>query len=179
MLAESLILCVSGAVLGVIIAGPMVDVLAHYAARFSVRALELTLDSSLLWVGVVLAIAAALLLAFVPRLPSSGASQGFGLSSGGVRITGSTARRLRAFAVIQIAASFVLLAGAGMLLRTLLALQATNPGFNTSVLAVNIPVSSYGRTPAQVLELYREVQQRLRARLSILRRRLEARAGRR
>ena len=163
LLAESLILCVSGAVLGVIIAGPMVDVLAHYAARFSVRALELTLDSSLLWVGVVLAIAAALLLAFVPRLPSSGASQGFGLSNGGVRITGSTARRLRAFAVIQIAASFVLLAGAGMLLRTLLALQATNPGFNTSVLAVNIPVSSYGRTPAQVLELYREVQQRLSA----------------
>src|SRR5438552_9429292 len=163
LLAESLILCVSGAVLGVIIAGPMVDVLAHYAARFSVRALELTLDSSLLWVGVVLAIAAALLLAFVPRLPSSCASQGFGLSNGGVRITGSTARRLRAFAVIQIAASFVLLAGAGMLLRTLLALQATNPGFNTSVLAVNIPVSSFGRTPAQVLELYREVQQRLSA----------------
>jgi putative ABC transport system permease protein len=161
LLAESLILCATGAVLGVLIAGPMVDVLAHYAARFSVRALELTLDSTLLYVGVVLAIAAALLLAFVPRLPSSDASHGFGLSSGSVRLTGSTSRRLRAFAVVQIAASFVLLAGAGMLLRTLLALQATNPGFNTSVLAVNVPISSFGRTPAQVRGLYREIQRRL------------------
>src|SRR5262247_2860806 len=71
LFAESLVLCVSGAVLGVLIARPMVDVLAHYAARFSVRALDLTLDSSVLWVGVGLAIAAALLLAFVPRLPTS------------------------------------------------------------------------------------------------------------
>jgi putative ABC transport system permease protein len=163
LLAESLILCVGGAALGVLIAGPMVSVLSHYAARFSVRALDLTLDATLLWVGVVLAIGAALLLAFVPRLPSSDASHGFGLSNGGVRITGATTRRLRAFAVVQIAASFVLLAGAGMLLRTLLALQSTNPGFNTSVLAVNVPVSSFGRTPAQVRDMYREMQRRLLA----------------
>jgi putative ABC transport system permease protein len=164
LLAESLVLCVTGAALGIVIAGPMVDVLAHYAARFSVRALELTLDSSLLWVGAILAVAAALLLAFVPRLPSAGASHGFGLSTaGGVRVTGSTTRRLRAFAVVQIAASFVLLAGAGMLLRTLLALQSTDPGFNTSVLAVNVPISSFGRTMVQVRGLYREVQQRVAA----------------
>ncbi|OLE85211.1 MAG: multidrug ABC transporter substrate-binding protein, partial [Acidobacteria bacterium 13_1_20CM_2_65_9] len=174
LLAESLLLCVTGAVLGVLIARPMVDVLAHYAARFSVRALDMTLDSSLLWVGVALAIAAALLLAFVPRLPSAdstptrlprwgprNASHGFGLSNGGVRITGSTTRRLQAFAVIQIAASFVLLAGAAMLLKTLLTLQATSPGFNTSVLAVNVPVPSFGRTPEQVRGIYREIQRRL------------------
>jgi predicted permease len=161
LLAESLVLCVSGAVLGVAIARPMVAVLARYASRFSVRALDLTLDSSLLWVGVALSITAALLLAFVPRLPTSDTSRGLALSSGGVRITGSTTRRLRAFAVIQIAASFVLLAGAGMLLRTLLALQATDPGFNTSVLAVNVPVSSFGRTPEQVRGLYKEIQRRL------------------
>jgi predicted permease len=161
LLAESLVLCVSGAVLGVLIARPMVDVLAHYAARFSVRALDMTLDSSLLWVGVGLAIAAALLLAFVPRLPTSDATHGFSLSSGGVRITGSTTRRLRAFAVVQIAASFVLLAGAAMLLKTLLALQSTTPGFNTSVLAVNIPVPGFGRTPEQVRGIYREIQRRI------------------
>ena len=69
LLAESLVLCGTGAVLGVAIAQPMVAVLARYASRFSVRALDLTLDSSLLWVGVGLALAAAVLLAFVPRLP--------------------------------------------------------------------------------------------------------------
>jgi putative ABC transport system permease protein len=47
-----------------------------------------------------------------------------GLSSGSVRLTAGTNRRLRVFAVTQIAASFVLLAGAGMLLTALIALQA-------------------------------------------------------
>src|SRR5471030_816841 len=143
LLAESLILCGTGAVLGVAIAEPMVTVLGRYAARFSVIALDLTLDASMLWVGVGLALLAAVLLAFVPRLPNAGASHGFALSSSGLRITGATNRRLRMFAVTQIAASFVLLAGAGMLLTTLLALQSAKPGFETTnVLAVNVPVSS-------------------------------------
>ena len=162
LLAESLVLCGTGAVLGVAIAGPMVTVLGRYAARFSVRALDLTLDASMLWVGVGLALLAAVLLAFVPRLPNADASHGFALSSGGLRITGATNRRLRMFAVTQIAASFILLAGAGMLLKTLLALQAARPGFETAnVLAVNLPVSSFGRTPEQVRGFYREVQRRL------------------
>jgi putative ABC transport system permease protein len=162
LLAESLILCGSGAILGVLIAQPMVSVLARYAARFSVRALDLTLDASLLWVGVGLAIVAAVLLAFVPRLPSGDGSHGLALSSAGLRISSGTSRRLRAFAVTQIAASFLLLAGAGMLVRTLLALQAARPGFETQrVLAVNIPVISYGRTPEQIPSFYREVQRRV------------------
>jgi putative ABC transport system permease protein len=164
LLAESLLLCVTGAVLGVAIARPMVAVLASYAARFSVRALDLTLDSSVLWVGVVLATMASVLLAFVPRLPSTDSPRGLGLASGGLRITGSTNRRLRAFAVTQIAASFVLLAGAGMLLKTLLALQAAQPGFRTAqILAVNVPVMSFGKTPEQIRSFYREVRRRVAA----------------
>src|SRR5437773_222150 len=125
LFAESLLLCGTGAVLAVIIARPMVAVLARYAARFSIRALDVTVDASLLWVGAGLAIAAAVLLAFVPRLPSADAANGLGLSSGTVRITSGANRRLRLFAVTQIAASFVLLAGAAMLLTTLFALQKT------------------------------------------------------
>ena len=162
LLAESLVLCGTGAVLGVAIARPMVAVLGRYASRFSVRALDLTLDASMLWVGVGLALLAAVLLAFVPRLPSTDAKHGFALTSGGLRITGATNRRLRMFAVTQIAASFVLLAGAGMLLKTLMSLQAARPGFETSnILAVNVPVSSFGRTPEQIRGFYREMQRRV------------------
>src|SRR6266852_1677283 len=75
LLAESLILCVAGATLGVISARPLLAVLARYASRFSVRALDLTVDSSMLWVGAGLAVISAILLAFVPRLPSANASQ--------------------------------------------------------------------------------------------------------
>src|SRR5580658_8700174 len=71
LLAESLLLCAGGAAIGVLIASPMVAMLARYASRFSVRALDLQVDSSMLWVGAALAIVSAILLAFVPRLPSA------------------------------------------------------------------------------------------------------------
>ena len=164
LLAESLLLCGAGATLGVLSARPMVDILARYASRFSVRALDLTVDSSMLWVGAALAIVAAVLLAFVPRLPSADTSQGISLSNGSVRITGSTNRRLRVFAVTQIAASFVLLAGASALVKTLLSLQSVQTGLDTRhVLAINVPAMSYGKTPQQVVDFYKESIRRIDA----------------
>jgi putative ABC transport system permease protein len=163
LLAESLLLCGAGAILGVVSASPMVNVLARYASRFSVRALDLKIDSSMLWLGATLAIAAAVLLAFVPRLPSGNTSQGVNLSSGGVRITGGTNRRLRIFAVTQIAASFMLLAGASMLIKTLLTLQATQTGFDMHrVLAIDVPVMSYGKSPDQIINFYRDALRRIK-----------------
>ena len=149
LLAESLVLCGAGAALGVALAQPMVSVVARYAARFSVRALEVSVDGTLLWVGAGLAIAAAILLAYVPRLPSSAGPAGFSLASGSLRITPGTNRRLRVFATAQIAFSFVLLAGAGMLVAALIALQSANSGFLTrQVLAFDIPPQSLGSAPA-------------------------------
>jgi putative ABC transport system permease protein len=162
LLAESLLLCGAGALLGVLSAGPMVSILARYASRFSVRAQDLTVDTSMLWVGAVLAIIASVLLAYVPRLPSAESSQGMGLANGSVRITGSTSRRLRIFAVTQIAASFVLLAGASMLIKTLLSLQSAQTGFDMHrVLALNVPVMSHGKTPDQIINFYRETMRRI------------------
>jgi predicted permease len=164
LLAESLVLCGAGAIVGVVLARPMVALLARYAARFSVRALDLTVDATLLWVGVGLALAASVLLAFVPRLPSAESAGGLGQGSSGVRLTSGTNRRLRAFAVTQIAASFMLLAGAGMLLTTLIALQAARTTFQTrNVLTLQVPVMSYGRTPDQVVEFYKEAMRRISA----------------
>jgi predicted permease len=162
LLAESMVLCGSGVLAALIIAVPMVSVLARYASRFSVRANGMTLDFSLVWIGIVLALIAAVFLAFVPRLPAADASRGMGLSSGGVRVTAGSSRKLRIFAVTQITASFLLLAGAGALMKTLLVLEKTQPPFDTAqVLAVNLPVMSDGRTMEQVNEFYRNVRQRV------------------
>jgi putative ABC transport system permease protein len=164
LLAESLLLCGAGATLGVLIAQPLVSMLARYASRFSIRALDLTVDSSLLWVGAALAVVAAVILAFVPRLPSANASNGMNLASGSVRITSSTSRRQRIFAVTQIAASFVLLAGASMLVTTLIALQKTQSGMDTRhVLAIDVPALSYGKTPEQVVDFYKESMRQIDA----------------
>jgi len=164
LLAESLLLCGAGAALGVLSAQPMVAVLARYASRFSVRALDFRVDSSLLWVGAALAIVAAVILAFVPRLPSSGTPSGLSPSSGSVRVTGSTSRRQRIFAVTQIAASFVLLAGASALIATLIALQKTQTGLDTQhVLAIDVPAMSFGKTSQQVVDFYKESMRRIDA----------------
>ena len=103
-----------------------------------------------------------MLLAFVPRLPTADTSNGgASLASGTVRITSGTNRRLRAFAVTQIAASFVLLAGAGMLLTTLMALQAAETGLNTrNVLAIHVPVD-FERPRAEASAFYKEVMRRI------------------
>jgi predicted permease len=164
LLAESLMLCTAGAALGIFSAQPLLAILVRYASRFSVRALDLTVDSSMLWVGALLAVIAAVLLAYVPRLPTANTSQAPGLASAGIRITGSTNRRLRIFAVIQIAASFMLLAGASMLLKTLITLQTAQTGFDTRhVLAVNVPVMSEGKTHQQIVDFYKESMRRIDA----------------
>jgi putative ABC transport system permease protein len=164
LLAEGLVLCGSGGLAGVLVAIPMVRVLVRYALRFSVRAGDLTVDFSLLWMGLTLALAAAFFLAFVPRLPSVDSSRGLGLTSGSNRVTGSSRRRIRVFTVIQIAASFLLLASAGVLLRTLLSLQKAQPGFETGhVLIANLPLISDGRTPQQVAQFYQEAQRSVSA----------------
>ncbi len=161
LLAESIVLCGSGALAAIALAVPMVSVLGRYASRFSVRANDLTLDFSLIWVGVALALAAAVFLAFIPRLPSPNAPQG-GLTGRGNRSTSGSNRRLRVFAVTQIAASFLLLAGACVLIKTLFELEQVRPPFSSAnVLAVNLPVMSYGKSPEQVDEFYREIKERI------------------
>src|ERR1700690_1009395 len=163
LLAESLILCGSGAVAALALAIPMVAVLGRYASRFSVRAEELTLDFSLVWFGIGLALIAAVFLAFIPRLPSPNAPQG-GLAGRGARVAGGSRRRLRVFAVTQIAASFLLLAGACVLMKTLFVLEQTRPQFDSAnVLAVNLPLMSYGKTPQQVQDFYRDAVRRIGA----------------
>ena len=162
LLAEGLLLCTAGAALGLMLADSLVTLVGRYAARFSVRALEATVDDSVLWLGAGLAVTAAVLLAYVPRLPSSDRSGGLGLAAGGVRITPGTNRRLRIFATTQIACSFVLLAGAAMLVATLTALQTANTGYDMrQVLAIDVPPSATGFGDEARHDLFREATRRI------------------
>ena len=163
LLAEGLVLCGSGGLAGMLVAAPMVAVLSKYALRYSVRAADLTVDFSVLWMGLALSLAAAVFLAFVPRLPSPDTSSGLGLISSISRVTGSR-RRIRVFTITQIAASFLLLASAGVLLKTLLTLQQAQPQFETaSVLIATLPIVADGRTAQQTADFYQEIQRNVSA----------------
>ena len=162
LLAESLVLCGAGAALGVLLARPMMSLVAQFAARFSVRALEVTVDSTLLWVGVSLAMIAAVLLAYVPKLPASGSSTAPSLASGSIRITPGTNRRLRVFATTQIAFSFVMLAGAATLLATLISMQTAQTGLDMrQVLVADLPAPSLGLATEQEVAFYQEMTRRI------------------
>jgi putative ABC transport system permease protein len=164
LLAESLILCAAGAMLGLALAQPLLTVVARYAARFSVRALEATVDAGVLWLGVGLAVVASVLLAYVPRLPSSDQPAGLGLAGSSVRMTPATSRRLRLFATTQIACSFVLLAGAGMLIATLNALQTAKTGYDMRhVLAIDVPPSATGFAGPAMFDFFQEATRRVGA----------------
>jgi hypothetical protein len=164
LLAESVLLCGACAAIGVMSAQPLLTILARYASRFSVRVLDLTVDFSLLWIGAALAIIAAVILAFVPRLPLAGKANGRNVASGSMRTTSSTSRRQRAFSVTQIAASFVLLARASALITTLLSLRAVQTGFDMpQVLAIDVPAMTYGKTSQQVLDFYKEAIRQIAA----------------
>ena len=164
LLAEGLVLCGAGAALGVLLARPLVALVGRFVSRFSVRALEVTVDGTVLWVGAGLAIVAAVLLAFIPRLPSTHDANGLALASGSIRITPATTRRLRTFAAIQVAFSFVLLAGAGTLLATVLSLGAADTAYEMrQVLAFDIPTAALGITDAREMALYQTMTRRVAA----------------
>jgi predicted permease len=162
LLAEGLVLCVAGAALGLLLAKPLVAVAARYAARFSVRALEATVDGSVLWLGAGLAVVAAVLLAYVPRLPSFDQSSAMNPAVGGVRITPGTNRRLKVFATTQIACSFLLLVGAGMLVATLNAMSTANTGYDMrQVLAVDVPPPAQGAGGKETDRYFQEATRRI------------------
>src|SRR5580658_10097224 len=118
----------------------------------------------MLWVDGLLAVISPVLLVYLRPPPAADTANGLSLTSGGVRITGSTGRRLRMFAVTQIAASFMLLAGAGMLIKTLLSLKNARTGFDThNVLALNVPLVTEGRTADQIQGFYKEMIRQIAA----------------
>ena len=148
LLAESLVLCGTGAVLGVLLARPLVSVVGRYRrALLGARARRhggrrACCGSAPAWRW--------------PRPWCSRTSRGCprrtrrpapGRRAAACGITPGTNRRLRVFAVTQIALSFVLLAGAGMLLAALVALQTANTGYDLrQVLAIDVPlpIEAYG-----------------------------------
>jgi putative ABC transport system permease protein len=141
LLAENLVLSVLGGLLGLGLAVSGLNLLIKYTARFTTRTGEIGLDVTVLVFTLAVATAMALVFAWAPRLTFLN-DPVRAMSAGGGRSTGSRGRRRaqRALVVSQLAASFMLLIGAGLLLRTLMGLYAVKPGFDlANVLSLQAP----------------------------------------
>ena len=139
--AESLVLAGLGGVLAVAVCTRMLDTLSTFAARFTVRADEIRLDAPVLSMALVLVLASGTALALLPFLPPC-RRLAESLKDGG-RFPGHGRHRLqRLLVVAQLAVSFVLLAGAGLMLRTVVKLHEVDPGFHTdNVLTLSLDLN--------------------------------------
>ena len=131
LLVENLVLAVLGAAAGVAIAVGGVRLLTSLASRVSPRASDIHLDTVVLAFTLVLTLSVALLLSLVASLPGEGTVASW-ISAGTRRTGGLSKQRLqRILVVAQIAVSVVLLAGAGLLTRTLIQLSDVHTGLQT------------------------------------------------
>src|SRR5688572_11770965 len=171
LLVENLLLAFVGAAFGVLIAMGGVRLLTSFAARYSTRASEIRLDGVVLGFTVGLAAFVALLLSYLASLPKEGGFASW-ILSGAHRLSGSLTRsRLqRSLVVVQIAVSVILLAGAGLLTRTMMRLSEVQTGLRTEeILTMQVNLL----TPTDLLtnpaadggakETYRRIQNELAA----------------
>lgn len=104
------------------------------------------IDWRVLAVSAAICIGSTLLFAVVPAIHASHVdlSNALKTEAGGV-LRGSSRSRLRSgLVLVQIALSFVLLAGTVLLLQSLNKIRNASPGFNTDVIACNVDLGSAG-----------------------------------
>ncbi len=130
LLAEGGLLALAGGLLGLGLAAAAMGLLSAFAARFTPRASEISLDGTVLVFTVVVSFLTGLAFALLPALPAKVNLVGALRDGGAATSGGRTSRARSALVVVQVAVSVVLLVGAGLMLRSLIALQHVDPGFN-------------------------------------------------
>jgi putative ABC transport system permease protein len=164
LLTESAVLGVAGGGAGLLVALAATPALHALAAAGVPRADEIRVDAGVLAFSVSIAVACSLLFGLVPALQLTRSGHLDVLKEGG-RTPGSTVRRgaREALIVAEVAVSLVLLVGAGLLVRSLWALQAVDPGFaagQITAMDVSLPVARYEE--GTQIPFYARLEHRLR-----------------
>lgn len=166
LLVENLLLAGAGAALGLAIAFTGVRMLSTFAARYSTRADEISVDGLVLAFTLGLAVIVALILSFAPKLASE-KMLGSALTSSGKRATGGLkrARLQQGLVVAQVAISVILLTGAGLLTRTMQRLSAVDSGVKTDhMLTMEVPHDFIGKQdPVKTASDYQHMKSGLAA----------------
>jgi putative ABC transport system permease protein len=164
MLAESLVIAAGGTALGVGLAQAGIRMLVAMAPRNLPRLNGVDMDPVVLTFAALAGVVTALVCGLIPALRASRADVHQVLRSAGGHAAGLRAgRRLRSGVVVtEVALSFILLVGAGLMLRSVLALGRVNPGYDpTNVLTFF--VQPQAQQPEQRAAFMRQVRERLLA----------------
>ena len=166
MLTESVLLGALGGVAGLLIAAWGVDLLHTLAPTNVPRLALVTIDPRVLAYTACASLLTGLLFGLVPAFQGA-TNPGDALKEGGrAGAEGGRGRRLRsALAVVEIATALVLLIGAGLLVRSFIAMSRVTLGFEARqilALSVELPRARYAQGP-QVTAFYEQVAARLSA----------------
>jgi predicted permease len=133
LLTESFVIAAAGGALGLLLARGTIDALRAAAPAALPRLDEIRLDGHALAFAGLATLAAATLFGVVPALPSSRASAMARALREGRGIVGSGSARLRsAIVAVEIALAVVVTTGSVLLVRSLVQLQAVDPGFEAA-----------------------------------------------
>ena len=165
LLTESLLIGLLGAVAGLLLAWWGVDALVRLEPDLP-RFDTVQVDGRALGFTLGLALGASLLFGLVPALRSSGADLSAAIKGGGRGGTRNH-RLLGGLVVAEIAIAVVLLAGAGLMINSLLRLQRVEPGYETEnilTMQLALPRAKYPDSqPEQAVDFYRQLVERVKA----------------
>jgi putative ABC transport system permease protein len=166
LLTESLVLSAVSALAGLGIATAGVRFLAWWNPASIPRVSSVTVDGRVLFFTAVTAVVTSVIFSLVPALRALKVDLTDSLKDGGQNVsTGGARQRFRStLVVVEMALAVVLLVGAGLMLRSLWALQRVPLGFEASqvlTMRVALPQASYQR-PEQVVQVYSTLMDRVR-----------------
>ena len=167
MLTESLIMGLIGGAAGLLLAVWCTEVLKPLAPAWLPRLATISVDWQVIVYALVASMLTGMIVGIIPALHAAGRNLVTNLKEGGRTGTDSIrGRRVRAgLAIGELAVALVLLVGAGLLVRTIVALNSQDPGFaSTGVLTLqlDLPQAKYD-SPEQIVAFYDQLIERLSA----------------
>jgi putative ABC transport system permease protein len=146
LLTESVLLGVAGGALGLLLATWCFDSLLTLSATALPRSEEVRIDSRVLIFSISASLFTGILFGLVPAWQASKTDLQTALKEGGRQTSGSSEQLRSIFVVAEVALSFVLLVGAGLLLKSLQEMLRIDPGFeprNVLTVRLRLPDAKY------------------------------------
>jgi predicted permease len=167
LLTESILVSVTGGLLGLALAPLALTVLVKFAARYSTRAAEVQIDAPVLLFTLLIAVGTGVVFGLAPAF-SSARQAAEALKQGSGRTASGRGRHAlrNGLVVAQVAVSFVLLIGAGLMLRSFIKLTEVNPGFRTDhllTMRLTPNFAKFGPNPSKYLTLADSITRRVNA----------------
>jgi predicted permease len=165
LLTESMLLSAAGGALGLLFAAWATKTALAVIPETVPRTNEIGVDGRVLFFALAVSILVGIVFGVAPALKTSQPDLQRSLKEGGRGSSGTRARTQNIFVAVEMALAVVLLAGAGLMVRSLVGLANVNPGFDPQhVMEFGVsPSAARVTTPVHIRETYREITARFEA----------------